>query len=85
VRAEVAEVEEAAGPARAAEEVGDLLLAAVALAVLLRVDAEQALRDATRRFVERFARAQALAAAEGAPLESRAPAEMLAYWERAKR
>jgi uncharacterized protein YabN with tetrapyrrole methylase and pyrophosphatase domain len=51
--------------ARIADELGDLLFAAVNAARRLNVDPELALRRTTHRFVERVERAQALAAESG--------------------
>jgi MazG family protein len=50
---------------RVADELGDLLFAAVNAARRLNVDPELALRQTTHRFVERVERAQALAAEGG--------------------
>ena len=50
--------------ARQAEELGDLLFAAVNVARRLNVDPELELRRATQRFVARVERAQALAAGD---------------------
>ena len=50
---------------RVAHEVGDLLFAGVNVARLLHVDAELALREASRRFTRRVTGAAELAAAEG--------------------
>jgi MazG family protein len=50
---------------RLADELGDLLFAAVNAARCLNVDPELALRRTTHRFVERVERAQALAAESG--------------------
>ena len=60
-----APVPETEPPARVAEEVGDLLFAAVNLARALNVDPELALRASSGRFVERVERAAALAAEAG--------------------
>ena len=62
-RAEAAGGNRAAG-ARAA---GELLFAAVALACALEVEPEQALTEATDRFIGRFARAERETAADGQP------------------
>jgi MazG family protein len=65
IEEELSEIKEelgaAARPERIAEEVGDLLLAAVALARAVGVDAEAALRDANRKFERRFRRVEQLA------------------------
>jgi MazG family protein len=64
---------------RLAEEVGDLLFAAVALARVLEVDAEAALRDANRKFERRFRRVESLAP-KGASL-----AELEILWNQNKK
>jgi tetrapyrrole methylase family protein/MazG family protein len=85
VREEVGELEEAAGdPHRAEDELGDVLLAVVAVARLLDLDAESALRRATSRFADRFEATAALAAARGLDLASLDPAAMAALYEEAK-
>lgn len=66
------------------EEFGDLLFALTSLARRLDVDAEEALRLATRKFRERFARMEALASARGRALDSFSLDELLALWRQAK-
>lgn len=51
---EIAEIDAATDSAHRAEEIGDLLYAVTSLARHHGVDAEQALRAATRKFVRRF-------------------------------
>jgi len=86
VREEVAEVEAelAAGAAQdiVAAEIGDLLFAAVNLARHAGVDAETALRNATRKFERRF---RAVEAGLGKPLHEASLDEMDAQWEAVKR
>lgn len=72
-------------PERLAEEVGDLLLAAVSFARLLGVDAETALRRANQRFETRFRHMERLAAERGLNLPGLGPAEWDSLWEEAKR
>jgi nucleoside triphosphate diphosphatase len=86
LREEIAELEaaQAAGAEERAEEVGDLLFAAVNLARHHGIDAETALRAANRKFERRFRHIEAALEAEG-----RAPAEaglehLDRLWERAK-
>jgi tetrapyrrole methylase family protein/MazG family protein/ATP diphosphatase len=86
VREELAEVEEAAAeqPERAADEIGDLLFAVVNLARHLSVDAEEALRKASDKFVGRF-RAMERHVKEGGVTVAEADMETLnAAWEVAK-
>jgi MazG family protein len=92
---EVAELREAlaAAPETAAEtepephvleEVGDALFAAVNVARRLNVDPELALRAASRRFVERVEKAEALAADEGVDWTALSLEEQDRYFDRAK-
>ncbi|MDX2178620.1 MAG: nucleoside triphosphate pyrophosphohydrolase [Bryobacteraceae bacterium] len=55
LREEIAELEAAANPEERADELGDILFAAVNLARILDIDAEQALRRSNRKFRARFA------------------------------
>ncbi|MFO1059273.1 MAG: nucleoside triphosphate pyrophosphohydrolase [Dongiaceae bacterium] len=63
------EIESGGEQERIAEEVGDLLFAAVALARSLAVDPETALREANRKFEKRFRQVETRAP-EGAPLSA---------------
>jgi len=89
---EVREIEDALaadGPARdedkIAEEVGDLLFAVANWSLHLHIDPEEALRAANAKFERRFRRMEALAAAQGAPLQSLDAARWDALWRQAKR
>lgn len=77
-----AELQAGASQARVAAEIGDLLFAAVNLARHAGVDAETALRDATRKFERRF---RTLEAGLGKPLAEATLDEMDAQWEAVKR
>ncbi len=68
VAEELAELREADGPAEQLHEVGDLLFALVNLARWMRLDPEEALRTANRRWIERYERVEALAASRGVDL-----------------
>jgi MazG family protein len=92
---ELAELREAitAAPERAAEtepdarafdELGDVLFAAVNVSRRLDVDPELALRAASRRFVERVERAAELAGEEGKEWDSLPLDEQDRYFDRAK-
>jgi MazG family protein len=87
VAEELAELDAArAGDDRAAveAELGDLLLATVSLARKLDVDAEGALRAATRRFRERFEHIEDRLREAGEPIEEATMARMDALWDEAK-
>ncbi len=83
VREELAELEEAPAD-RIEEELGDVLFAVAALARRLSVDPETALRNATRRFGERFDHMRAEAAAAGVDLEMLSEEDLLARFRAAR-
>lgn len=66
-------------------EIGDLLFATVNLARKLGVDAEVALRDASRRFVTRFEHIEDHLAAQGRHPKDSTLDELDALWNQAKR
>ncbi len=65
-------------------ELGDLLFAIVNLARWLKVDAEEALRQANARFYRRFTRIEALCAEQGLSMENLSLEELDTFWEKAK-
>ena len=67
-----------------ANELGDVLFAAVNVARHLGVDPELALREASRRFVARVEEAERLAAREGQDWKELALADQDRYFDRAK-
>ena len=67
-----------------AEELGDLLFSAVNAARFLKVDPEDALNGATDKFIGRFRKVEAQAAAQGKAVEDMGLEELDALWERAK-
>lgn len=69
---------------RVSHEVGDLLFATVNVARLLHVDAELALREASRRFAARVTGAAELAAGDGRDWTRLALSEQEEYYQRAK-
>jgi tetrapyrrole methylase family protein/MazG family protein len=71
--------------ARAEEEMGDLLFAAVNLARFLHIDPEIALKRANAKFSTRFRRMEAIAAESGRALADVPREQMEEYWEAAKR
>ena len=86
---EVAELREAvaagaADPRRAAEEVGDLLFAAVNVARLLGTDPESALKAANRKFRRRFAFIEEALSRSGRTPSDATLEEMEALWAEAK-
>lgn len=84
VREEIEELA-AAPPADAEGEVGDLLLAVVALSRHLDLDAETALRKAARRFRDRLSWVEETARAEGRALGDLSDEELERLWAEAKR
>jgi ATP diphosphatase len=82
---EAIELVEADGPAERAEELGDLLLVIVNLGRKLGVDAEAALRAASRKFAARFATVERLAADQGRELRAMTFEELDDLWDAAKR
>jgi ATP diphosphatase len=84
---ELAELDEASTGGDAAHieaEVGDLLFAITNLCRHLRVDPEQALRRANRRFETRFAEVAAQVADSGREWQQHTLAELDTYWNIAK-
>lgn len=67
------------------QEFGDLLFILVNLARWLGIDAESALREANRRFCQRFAQMESICAERGLDLNQMTLDEMNELWEEAKR
>jgi len=67
------------------EEVGDLLLAVANLSRHLQVDPEKALRNANRKFSERFRRVETQIADEGGRWEDYSLEELEAKWQAIKK
>jgi MazG family protein len=82
---EVDEAIEHEGAERVAEEVGDLLFAAVNLARLAGVHPTTALARANRKFHDRFERLESLARARGIDMESAGLEALDALWDEVKR
>jgi tetrapyrrole methylase family protein / MazG family protein len=80
VAEEAAELDAAATPEEFERELGDLLFALVNVARKRKVNPEDALRAAGRRFVERFKAMEMLAAQRGLDLASTEPAALEALW-----
>ena len=82
---ELDELERAvAGDGDPAEELGDLLFAAVKVARFLKVDPEEALERTTDKFISRFAAVEDGAAQQGRTLGEMTVDEMMALWNAAK-
>ena len=87
IQEELDEVREAVAngqAAQVAEEVGDLLFVMVNLARHLRVDAEDALRQANAKFERRFRYIEDALKAQGRAPQEASLAEMDALWDAAK-
>ena len=86
---ELRELDEARARAATAprwqRELGDVLFALVNLARKLGLDAEQALRDATDRFAQRFRHVEQALDAEGRAVADAGPEEQERLWQAAKR
>lgn len=67
------------------EELGDLLFSAANLSRFLKVNPEEALEKATKKFVERFKRVEAELAAQGKEIGHASLEEMDKIWEDTKR
>lgn len=65
-------------------ELGDVLFAMVNLARWLKLDPEEALRTANRRWIERYERAEAIAATRGQVLAELSPEAKDALWNEVK-
>lgn len=83
---EVRELREALteSPARAAEELGDLLFSIANLARKLHIEPEAALRAANNKFSDRFAAVEADLEARGSSVHAATTDEMEAAWQRIK-
>ena len=84
LREEVAELAAAVEPNDIEDEVGDVLLATVAVARMHGVDAESALRRTVRGFAGRYERFEALAAERGIDVEAAGEDELRALFREAK-
>jgi uncharacterized protein YabN with tetrapyrrole methylase and pyrophosphatase domain len=65
-------------------ELGDVLFAMVNVARWLKLDPEEALRAANRRWIERYERVEALAASRGDDLTALSPEAKDALWNEVK-
>ncbi|MHB1004560.1 MAG: bifunctional methyltransferase/pyrophosphohydrolase YabN [Chloroflexota bacterium] len=85
VAEEIQELKTAEGQPERFHELGDVLFSVVNLARWLKVDAEEALRQANLRFKRRFLLMERLCAERGRELQRLSAAEMDDLWEEAKR
>lgn len=81
---ELRELREASTPADQREEMGDVLFIVAKVAHMLHIDAEEALREANRKFKRRFQQMEAIARAEQREFASYTIEEWLQLWEQAK-
>ena len=79
-----AEIGQADNQARILDEYGDVLFVCVNLAKHLRLNAEQALRHANRKFIERFNLMEQLIQQDGASFDGLTLEQMEQYWQLAK-
>ena len=80
-----AEIGGTGNQARIQDEYGDVLFVCVNLAMHLELNAEQALRQANRKFIARFELMVELATAGGEEFGSLSLQQMEHYWQQAKR
>lgn len=85
VAEELAELKREESQERQAEEFGDLLFALVNVSRKMGVDAESALREANRRFYQRFAYMEELCRQRGVKIEELSLDQQNALWEEAKK
>jgi ATP diphosphatase len=81
---ELEEAENASDPEQQAEEFGDMLFAIANYARHMKLDPEEALRKANRKFINRFKYIEQAIEKEGKSLRSATLAEMEVLWEKAK-
>lgn len=67
------------------EEFGDLLFSAVNVSRFIEVDAEQALTNASDKFIDRFEKVEQLAKQEGVPMTEASEEQLDIWWQQAKK
>lgn len=72
------------GRGRVMEELGDILFALVSVGRWLKIDPEEALRRANRKFVARFKHVEAHCKSEGRIMRELTPEELDILWEQSK-
>ena len=85
LESEIAEVKAAKTPENEAEELGDMLFAAVNAVRLKGYDAEELLTRATDKFTDRFEKTENLVRCEGKDMRSLDINTLDAYWQKAKK
>jgi tetrapyrrole methylase family protein/MazG family protein len=81
---ELQELREASTPEQQLEEMGDVLYMVARLARAYKIDAEEALRKANRKFLHRFQTMEQVARNQGRSLSSFSEHEWMALWKQAK-
>ncbi len=87
IKSETAELEQAISSGNKQEiedEFGDLLFSCVNTARHLGIDSEQALTDATEKFIRRFSETEKLIRLKGIDMQSLSIEELDEYWRQAK-
>jgi len=84
MREELQELQEATTPEHQREEMGDLLFMVARLARQLHIDAEEALRQANRKFRKRFQEMERKIRMLGRPFESYSSEEWMNLWKSVK-
>ncbi len=82
---ELQELQEATSPEHQREEMGDVLFMLARFARELHIDAEEALRQANRKFRSRFQSMEEITRQEGRAFSSYSDAEWSALWQRVKK
>ena len=85
LESEIAEVRATKTPENEAEELGDMLFAAVNAVRLKGYDAEELLTRATDKFTDRFEKTENLVRCEGKDMRSLDINTLDAYWQKAKK
>jgi len=83
--AEMAEAMASGDRAAMEHELGDMIFALINLGRHLDISAEDAVRRATGRFIDRFSRVEQTAADRGEALHGKSIAELEALWQQAKK
>ena len=84
VKEEIREIEQAGTGEKLAEELGDLLFSVVNFARKSKLDAEELLQAANRKFSDRFRKMETLAASRGLNFSSLTLSEMDQLWNEVK-